>query len=799
MLQVLGRGGMGSVYLAEHVEVGRKVAIKVLLPQWSQTDSIVRRFRAEARTASTIGHPNIVQVFDAGALPDRRLFLVMEHLAGRDLEAELIENTTVEPPRRACAIMRQIALALGAGHRAGIVHRDLKPSNIMLVPQAGEEAVKVLDFGIAANTGLIVAGAERITSPGSLMGTPEYMAPEQATNMPARPTFDVYAMGVMLFEMLTGDIPFSASNAFELLAFKLNRPAPSVETRRPGLPAALVRLIADCLATDSGERPPDGDAVAARLDTILQDMRRDSQSRHKSGPTSPGASSQLPLQATLTAPIPSAAASLTGPSRRPGPRSRRCAARPARPHRDDRARAAHRGGARHRGVLLRAGPETPPPAELAAVVPPAPVDTVPVPKDISKPPPAIAPPPSEPPVIEPPPSEPTPPVPEGATVKPTAKAGTRPGSDAHMSPRCQRVRTSAEEARRTQRWAILRDYTRQRECWASGAEARKLETKALMELGDFTGCMSVGKGLKDQEAQGWLKLCQKRVGAEPRLRPVRRRDPVRAGPRRARAAPGRRGEPVDLDAREHHHRRRRRSVVLRRDDRPREPGDRHQRAGPAGPVIHERLDEVGNRQLRRAEVLPGRGPRDPWIRITVRAVPGDEPGYVIGSGLYVGDDPVGDSVHETECRLCTEGEAVERGTSEIERLVPFVRDFAQAEREARLKAAAPPPELPKPEPPPPPKGLGGRGKAGVALLAVGGVGFFVGLGLAIKPPRPDPDMPLYSISTRPAGVATLSIGLAAVITGAVLLALDRKAAQRRVSWLPSIGRGAAGLSLAGSF
>nr|WP_276604138.1 serine/threonine-protein kinase [Nannocystis pusilla] len=512
-MQVLGRGGMGSVYLAEHVEVGRKVAIKVLLPQWSQTDSIVRRFRAEARTASTIGHPNIVQVFDAGALPDRRLFLVMEHLAGRDLEAELIENTTVEPPRRACAIMRQIALALGAGHRAGIVHRDLKPSNIMLVPQAGEEAVKVLDFGIAANTGLIVAGAERITSPGSLMGTPEYMAPEQATNMPARPTFDVYAMGVMLFEMLTGDIPFSASNAFELLAFKLNRPAPSVETRRPGLPAGLVRLIADCLATDSGERPSDGDAVAARLDVILQDMRRDSQSRHKSGPTSPGASSQLPLQATLTAPIPSAAASLTAAKPTPG-----TTLAPLR-------REAPRGrtativlalltvvGLATAVWLLRAGPETPPPAELAAVVPPAPVDPGPVPKDISTPPPAIAPPPSEPPVIEPPPSEPTPPAPEGATVKPTAKAGTRPGSDAHMSPRCQRVRTSAEEARRTQRWAILRDYTRQRECWASSAEARKLETKALMELGDFTGCMSVGKGLKDQEAQGWLKLCQKRVG-----------------------------------------------------------------------------------------------------------------------------------------------------------------------------------------------------------------------------------------------------------------------------------------------
>ncbi|MDC0717798.1 serine/threonine-protein kinase [Nannocystis bainbridge] len=504
VLQVLGRGGMGSVYLAEHVEVGRKVAIKVLLPQWSQTESIVRRFRAEARTASTIGHPNIVQVFDAGTLPDRRLFLVMEHLAGRDLEAELIENTCVEI-RRACTIMRQIALALGAGHRAGIVHRDLKPSNIMLVPMPDGEAVKVLDFGIAANSGLIVAGAERITSPGSLMGTPEYMAPEQATNMPARPTFDVYAMGVMLFEMLTGDIPFSASNAFELLAFKLNRPAPSIETRRAGLPPALVRLISDCLTIDAADRPADGDAVAARLEPILQELRT-----RRTMATNPGVEA-ISLQPTLTAMR--ASASMAGAKPTPGttlvPTRREAPAYRA------ASVALALLAALGLGLvvwLLRAGPEpTPPPPELAAVVPPAAVEPAPVPKDSSPPPPAIAPPVE--PTVEPPPppTEPGPP-PEATTARPNPKTSARPGGDAHLAPRCQRVRTSAEDARRSQRWAILRDYSRQRECWASSAEARKLETKALMELGDFTGCMSVGKGLKDQEAQGWLKLCQKRVG-----------------------------------------------------------------------------------------------------------------------------------------------------------------------------------------------------------------------------------------------------------------------------------------------
>ncbi|HEY8375018.1 MAG TPA: serine/threonine-protein kinase, partial [Nannocystis sp.] len=179
VLQVLGRGGMGHVYLGEHLEIGRKVAIKVLLSRWSETESIVRRFKAEARTASSIGHPNIVQVFDAGSLPDGRLFLVMEYLPGRDLEVEMIEVGRFEV-ERACHLMRQIALALGAGHRAGIIHRDLKPGNVMLVEQGGEEVVKVLDFGIAANAGLVLKSGERLTDPGSLMGTPEYMAPEQA-------------------------------------------------------------------------------------------------------------------------------------------------------------------------------------------------------------------------------------------------------------------------------------------------------------------------------------------------------------------------------------------------------------------------------------------------------------------------------------------------------------------------------------------------------------------------------------------------------------------------------------------
>jgi hypothetical protein len=220
-------------------------------------------------------------------------------------------------------------------------------------------------------------------------------------------------------------------------------------------------------------------------------------------------------------------------------------------------------------------------------------------------------------------------------------------------------------------------------------------------------------------------------------------------------------------------------------------------AGPAGPIIHSRLDELGNRQLRRAEVLPGRGAQDPWIKITVRAVAGDEPGFIISSALYADGKPIAESAHEGECRLCTEGEAVERATAEVERLVPFVRELAVARQKAAEDAARPPP-------PPPPevpevKPLGAPGKAGIFLLALGGVGVGVGTGLALLEPRPDPDMPLNVINTRPAGFAAIGVGAALVVTGAVLLALDRRPQKRKTALAPVFGPAGAGLVLSGRF
>lgn len=221
-------------------------------------------------------------------------------------------------------------------------------------------------------------------------------------------------------------------------------------------------------------------------------------------------------------------------------------------------------------------------------------------------------------------------------------------------------------------------------------------------------------------------------------------------------------------------------------------------AGPAGPIIHSRLDELGNRQLRRAEVLPGRGARDPWIKITVKAVAGDEPGFVIASVLYADGQPVAESAHEGECRLCTEGEAVERATAEVERLVPFVRDHAAARQKAAQEAAKPPPPEPQPDVPEV-RPLGTRGKVGIVLLALGGVGVGVGTGLALLEPRPDPEMPLNVINTKVPGFAVIGVGAALVVTGAVLLALDRRPPSRKTALAPAFGPAGAGLVLTGRF
>ena len=203
VLRKIGEGGMGTVYAAEHVEIGKVVAIKILHPQFSTEQELVERFRREARAASRIGHPNIIDVMDFGTTDDGCAYFIMEHLDGIDL-ADVLSHERRLDPTRSCQIGVQICRALAAAHAAGVIHRDLKPENIFLVARDGDaDFVKVLDFGVARSAGR----SHRLTNPGIAMGTPEYMAPEQAAGALVDHRGDIYSVGALLYEMVTGQPP----------------------------------------------------------------------------------------------------------------------------------------------------------------------------------------------------------------------------------------------------------------------------------------------------------------------------------------------------------------------------------------------------------------------------------------------------------------------------------------------------------------------------------------------------------------------------------------------------------------
>jgi len=249
ILRVLGEGGMGTVYAGEHVEIGKGVAVKILHPQYSRQQDLVERFRREARAASRIGHPHIIDVTDFGTTEDGCAYFVMEHLDGIDLADVLSHERRLEPVR-AAQITIQICRALEAAHAAGVIHRDLKPENIFLVSRDGRaDFVKVLDFGIARSLG---QDSRRLTNPGIAMGTPEYMAPEQALGGLADRRSDIYSVGALLYEMVTGTPPHGEADGVSPLR-KQEPPLPPRELR-PDLPEELQAVIMQALELDPGKR-----------------------------------------------------------------------------------------------------------------------------------------------------------------------------------------------------------------------------------------------------------------------------------------------------------------------------------------------------------------------------------------------------------------------------------------------------------------------------------------------------------------------------------------------------------------
>ena len=267
----LGAGGMGAVYLAEQVSMGRRVALKVLHGAFAKDEEFVRRFRHEARLAASLNHRNIVTVYDFDQGDDGSLFIAMEYVDGRSL-SEVIRQEGPMDIGRAVRLGVQIGEGLEAAHRAGVIHRDIKPDNIMVLTGDREE-VKLMDFGIARlrDTGTMT----RLTRAGVLMGTPAYMTPEQIEGGDVSERTDVYALGIVLYEMLSGGVPFRASTPGTVLVKQLREmPVPLRKLRRE-VPLAVEKVIMQMLEKKPQKRPHDMTEVIQGLtkakDTLVGD------------------------------------------------------------------------------------------------------------------------------------------------------------------------------------------------------------------------------------------------------------------------------------------------------------------------------------------------------------------------------------------------------------------------------------------------------------------------------------------------------------------------------------------------
>ena len=262
----LGAGGMGSVYAGVQPLIGKQVAIKVVAAMWARNEQVTKRFIEEARAVNQIRHPHIIDIFSFGILSDGRPYFVMEFLQGESLEDAL--ETGHVTGREVVVLMRQLCDALGAAHAAGFVHRDLKPENLWIARLPNQEvSLKILDFGIAKN--LSVPNA-KMTVDGQILGTAQYMAPEQAMATPVDGRTDVYALGVILYRILTGALPFDGETAYAVVTKHVTEAPVPLSRLRPIRPA-LEAVVLDCLAKNQAQRPQSMSDLWARLEPELED------------------------------------------------------------------------------------------------------------------------------------------------------------------------------------------------------------------------------------------------------------------------------------------------------------------------------------------------------------------------------------------------------------------------------------------------------------------------------------------------------------------------------------------------
>jgi serine/threonine-protein kinase len=308
--RLIGEGGMGAVYQAEHMHMRKRMAVKILHAEMSRLPEVVARFEREAMAAAHIEHPNVAAATDFGKLEDGSFFLVLEYVEGKSLRDAMAEG-----PVELCRVVhvaRQIASALGRAHALGIVHRDLKPENVMLVKREDDpDFVKVLDFGIAKVPMGELAGESKgqvLTQLGMVYGTPEYMAPEQALGQPVDARADLYALGVIIFEMLTGARPYDHSSKVTLLGMHVTAPIPKMRERAPAanVPEAMDDVVTRLLAKDAAARFADARELIDALDRIAEATSGESPPRSRavtrqSGPRfTPPADGEAPSDAAAT-------------------------------------------------------------------------------------------------------------------------------------------------------------------------------------------------------------------------------------------------------------------------------------------------------------------------------------------------------------------------------------------------------------------------------------------------------------------------------------------------------------------
>jgi serine/threonine protein kinase len=270
VLEAIAEGGMGVVYRGVHPVIKKRVAIKVLKPGTETEGGTVEQLAAEAEAVNSIRHRNIVDIFGIGRVPDGRPYIIMEYLEGRALDAWLAHREQRVPLEQQVKLLADICVPLAAAHRAQVIHRDLKPSNVFLCDQAdGGYFLKLLDFGMAKRSARLDGVTEQ-TKRAFVMGTPDFMAPEQAKGKGVSPRTDLYALGCIGYLLATGKLPYTAATPFDVMVAHVRAPVPHAAALSPGLPPALDALLHRLMAKRPDARPRSADEVREELGRILE-------------------------------------------------------------------------------------------------------------------------------------------------------------------------------------------------------------------------------------------------------------------------------------------------------------------------------------------------------------------------------------------------------------------------------------------------------------------------------------------------------------------------------------------------